>query len=161
MPLPIHLELVGSMQGPILGSCDMAGREGTILAYNFDYAVKHAKVDYAYQSSSGRIHERVRILKEVDDSSTSLFRACCELETLTCTFRFYRTTKEGKEENHYSILLERATITHFKTYTPTVFLKKNEPYRHMEYVHFNFRNITLQNEINGALFQDSWKLHDK
>ena len=31
MPMPIHMELEGEMQGKIEGGCEMTGREGTIL----------------------------------------------------------------------------------------------------------------------------------
>jgi type VI secretion system secreted protein Hcp len=37
MPIPCHLTLAGEKQGKIEGSCEMQGREGTILTY----AIKH------------------------------------------------------------------------------------------------------------------------
>lgn len=39
MPLPLHLELIGKKQGKINGSCDMQGREDSILIQAIHHSI--------------------------------------------------------------------------------------------------------------------------
>ena len=40
MPMPAHMTLEGESQGNIEGSCEMSGREGTILIDAFEHTVR-------------------------------------------------------------------------------------------------------------------------
>jgi hypothetical protein len=40
MPIPCHLILEGEKQRKIEGSCDMSGREGTILGYSMAQIIR-------------------------------------------------------------------------------------------------------------------------
>lgn len=43
MPMPCHLTLEGEKQGRIEGSCEMQGRDGTILVYELQHGIHPPK----------------------------------------------------------------------------------------------------------------------
>ncbi|MBU1169376.1 MAG: type VI secretion system tube protein Hcp, partial [Proteobacteria bacterium] len=65
MSLPIHVEIIGEKQGPIKGSCDMEGREGTIFV---EYTNHEVQIPSG-EKGGKRIHAPYIISKPIDMSS--------------------------------------------------------------------------------------------
>jgi type VI secretion system secreted protein Hcp len=75
MPMPCHLTLEGENQGAIEGSCDMEGREATILVYAFDHDVHIPRDPQSGLPSGKRIHGPISVTKEFDKASPKLYQA--------------------------------------------------------------------------------------
>jgi type VI secretion system secreted protein Hcp len=119
MPVPCHLSLIGEKQGKIEGSCDMVGREGTILAYSMAHniSIPHSPTDGL--ATGKRIHRPLCLLKEFDRSSPKLYQALCTGEHLKdVVLKWYRITKQGTEEHYFTHKLEDAIVVAIQPYMP-------------------------------------------
>lgn len=159
MPMPCHLNLEGEKQGKIEGSCEMQGREGTILVYELHHDVHMPRDPHSGLPTSKRIHGPFTIIKMTDKSSPKLFQALCTGEYMKMvTLKYYRISKQGTEEHYYTTVLEDAIIVSFQPWMPTTFLQNNDPYGHMEAVSFTYKKIKLTWEPNGIEAEDSWTI---
>ncbi len=151
-----HLELEGESQGKIEGTCDMEGREGTILVFGMDQLI-HIPTDPQSGLPSGkRIHGPLKLVKEFDKASPKVYQALCTGEHLKATIKWYRIDPGGKEEHYFTHTLEDAIIVSVKPYMPIAFLEENEPYRHMEEVALTYSKIKWTWEPDGIEAEDSW-----
>ena len=82
MPTPGHLTLVGEIQGPIDGSCQIEEREDTILVQAYKHCVD-LPADENGLPTGRRVHRPLMITKEVDKSSPKLFQVLCSGERLS------------------------------------------------------------------------------
>ena len=158
MPMLAHMELEGERQGKIEGSCDMSGREGTILIYEMNHDIHNPRDPQTGLASGKRIHWPLKIVKEFDKASPLLYQALCTGEHLkNVTIHWYRIDPIGSEELYFTHTLEDAIVVEMRPYMPMAFLKENEPYRHMEEVMFTYNRIKWTWEPDGIESEDSWK----
>lgn len=141
MSLPVHVDIVGSKQGPIHGSCEMKGRENTILVQDV-----HHEIHIPQGETGGRrIHSPLVITKEIDRSSPLLEQAMVMGEVLSqVTVKWYRIDEKGHEEHYYTILLEKARIT-----SMTIDME-------IETVSFSYQKITWRWEQPVIETMDIW-----
>jgi len=159
MPMPAHLTLEGENQGAIEGSCDMEGREGSILVYAMNHDVHIPRDPQSGLASGKRIHGALAIVKEQDKATPKLYQALCTGEHLkNVTLKWYRIESTGSEEHYMTHTLENAIIVEMKPYMPMAFVVQNEPYRHMEEVSFTYEKIKWTWEPDGIEAEDSWKV---
>jgi type VI secretion system secreted protein Hcp len=157
MPMPCHLTLEGEKQGKIEGSCDMKGREGTILVYAMNHDVHIPRDPQSGLPSGKRIHGPLSIVKEFDKSSPKIYQALCSGEHMkNVKIKWYRIDKTGSEEHYFTHTLEDAIVVSVKPYMPLAFLKENESYRHMEEVAYTYKKIKWTWEPDGIESEDSW-----
>jgi type VI secretion system secreted protein Hcp len=156
MPMLAHLELEGETQGMIEGTCDMEGREGTIIVYAMNQDI-HIPIDPQSGDTSGkRIHGPLTVVKEFDKASPKLYQALCTGEHMKAALKWYRIDPGGHEEHYFTHNLDHAILVTIKPYFPIAFLEENEPYRHMEEISFTYRNIKWTWEPDGVESEDSW-----
>lgn len=159
MPMTSHMEVTGKNQGKMDGSCDMEGRENTILVYAMEHKIHIPRDPQSGLPSGKRIHGPLLIEKEIDKSSPMLKQALCTGEQLSeVVIKKYRIDPTGSEEHYYTITLEDAIIVEMEPYMPLAFLTENEPYRHMEKVSFTYSKIKWKHEVDGIESEDSWKV---
>lgn len=159
MPMTSHMEVTGKNQGKMDGSCDMEGRENTILVYAMEHKIHIPRDPQSGLPSGKRIHGSLSIEKEIDKSSPMLKQALCTGEQLSeVVIKKYRIDPTGSEEHYYTITLEDAIIVEMEPYMPLAFLTENEPYRHMEKVSFTYSKIKWKHEVDGIESEDSWKI---
>ena len=103
MPLPCHLQVTGTTQGAIQGSCDMTGREDTVLVYGINHDVHIPRDPQSGLASGKRIHGSLNILKEMDKSTPKLYQALVTGEILSeVVLKWYRINDSGQEENYFT-----------------------------------------------------------
>jgi type VI secretion system secreted protein Hcp len=159
MPMPCHLTLEGEKQGKIEGSCEMGGREGTILVYELHHNIHMPRDPHSGLPTSKRVHEPFTIVKMIDKSSPKLFQALCTGEHMkNVNLKFYRITKQGTEEHYYSTTLEDAIVVSFQPTIPTTLTAANDPFGHMELVSFTYKKIKMTWEPTGIEAEDSWMM---
>ncbi len=157
MAMPSHLSLEGTTQGKIEGSCDIQGREGTVLVYKLDHSVGIPRDTHTGLPTGKRIHGSLTITKEIDKSSPKLYQALTSGEQLKfAQIDFYRISPQGSEENYYTVKLENAIIVDLKAWFPETLVKANEPFKHMEDVSFSYEKIIWTWQPDGIEAEDSW-----
>lgn len=158
MPMPSHMTVDGENQGKIDGSCDMEGREDTILVYEMTHDLHIPRDPQSGLASGKRIHGPLRIVKEFDKASPKLAQALCTGEHMKeVVIKWYRIDPKGSEEHYFTHTLQNAIVVEIKPYMPLAFLPENEPYRHMEEVSFTYEKIKWTWEVDGIEAEDSWK----
>jgi type VI secretion system secreted protein Hcp len=158
MPMPAHLTLEGEKQGPIKGSCDQQGREGTIIVQAFDHEVKIPSDSQTGLASGKRIHGALKIVKEFDKASPLMYQALCSGEHLKkVEIKWYRIAKTGAEEHYFTTTLEDAIIVAIRPYMPNCLDKAMGAFGHMEEVSFTYRKAIWRHEVDKTEAQDDWK----
>ena len=154
-PIPAHMELEGESQGWIEGSCEMEGREETILVWAMDHEVSIPLDDQSLLPTGRRVHHLLTITKEFDKSSPKLYEALCTGEHLSLVIiKFYRVDPRDTEEHYYTITLEDAIIVSMRSYFPNVFEEGSGLYKHMEDVSFTYKRIVWTWEPDGIESED-------
>ena len=157
MPMPCHLTMEGEKQGKIDGSCEMQGREGSILVYELQHNVHMPRDPHSALPTGKRVHVPFTIVKQIDESSPKLFQALCTGEHMkNVTLKFYRITKQGTEEHYYTTTLEDAIVVSYHPNIPTTLTSANDPYGHMEVISFTYKKIKMTWEPSGIEAEDSW-----
>ncbi len=159
MPLPCHVTIEGEKQGKIDGSCDMKGREKTVIAYAMNHDIHIPRDPQSGLPSGKRVHGPLTIVKEYDKSSPKLYQALCTGEHMKkVQIKNYRIDVTGSEAHYFTTMLEDAIVVSMKPYMPIAFLSENEPYRHMEEVAFTYKKVKWTWEPDGIEAEDSWTL---
>jgi type VI secretion system secreted protein Hcp len=159
MPLPCHVIIEGEKQGKIDGSCDMKGREKTVVAYAMNHDIHIPRDPQSGLPSGKRVHGPLTIVKEYDKSSPKLYQALCTGEHMKkVQIKNYRIDVTGSEAHYFTTMLEDAIVVSMKPYSPLAFLSENEPYRHMEEVAFTYKKVKWTWEPDGIEAEDSWTL---
>lgn len=157
MPLPCHFTMEGEKQGKIEGSCEMEGREGSIIGYWLTHQVNvpHNPMDGFPTEKRG--HYPLSIIKEHDKSSPKLHQALCTGEHMKYVIiEWYRINKYGREEYYFTHHLEDATITGIRSFMPNTFLPETAHFPFMEKVSFSYRKIRWRYEPDGIETEDPY-----
>ena len=156
MPMPGNLVITGEEQGLIEGSCELEGREGTILVQAFDHTVE-VPTDDRGVAAGRRVHRPMTITKEIDRSTPMLYQALCTGELLTeVKLDWYRIDGTGMQEMYFSMLMENALITRIHPWVPNVLDRKNETLKHMEDISISYEKIIWTWEPDGIEYEDVW-----
>ena len=156
MPMPGHMTLVGKEQGPIEGSCDIEGREETILVQAFKHLVDLPTNEHGVPSGK-RVHRPLMITKEVDKSTPKLYQALCSGELMTeATLRWYRMDGSGEEAQFFTVMLQNALIVKIESWVPDVLDKQNASYGNMENLWFTYETIRWTWEEDGIEYEEHW-----
>ncbi|RLA97091.1 MAG: type VI secretion system tube protein Hcp [Deltaproteobacteria bacterium] len=158
MPMPAHLELEGKNQGKIEGSCEIQGREGTILVQAVEHDIHIPRSPQTGLPTGKRVHNPLTITKIFDKASPKLYQALCSGEQFSnVTIKWYRIDPTGQEEHYFTTKLEDAIIVSIKAWMPNALDPKMESYQHMEDVSFTYKKIIWTWEPDGIESEDSWK----
>ncbi len=157
MPMPLHLEIEGKNQGKIEGSCEMQGREGTILVQALTHTVHIPRSPQTGLPTGKRVHGPLVITKEVDKSTPKLYQALCTGEQMSSVvIKWYRIDPSGTEEHYFTTKLQDAIITEIKAWMPNALDEKKASFKHMEDVSFTYKKIIWTWEPDGIESEDDW-----
>ncbi len=121
MSTPAHLWLEDESGTPIIGSCMMPTRLGSIELKSFSHGIT-IPVDPSWGKLTGtRIHRPVSIVKEFDQTTPLLYRAVCEGRPMKkAIIKMYRILEAGIEAEYFNIILENVKVTTVAPYlSPT------------------------------------------
>ena len=157
MPMPAHMTVEGENQGAIEGSCEMQGREKTILVEAFEHRVRIPRDPQSGLSTGKRMHESMTVTKVYDKATPKLYQALCTGEHLkNVTIKWYRIDPAGQEEHYFTHVLEDAIVVSMHPYMPNCLDPKTESFTHMEDVEFSYKKIRWTWEPDGIESEDSW-----
>ena len=158
MPMPSHLILEGKNQGAIEGSCDIEGREGTILVQALDHSVVIPRDPQTGLPTGKRIHCPFTVTKEFGPDSPKLYQALASGEQFSnVQLDFYRITAEGTEEHYFTIKLEDAILVELEAFYPNAMDPSTEYMRHMERVSWTYSKITWSHVADSIESEDAWQ----
>ncbi len=157
MPMPAHMTMEGEQQGNIEGSCEMQGREGTMLVEAFNHEVRIPRDLQSGLSTGKRVHNALSVVKVFDKASPKIYQAMCTGEHLkNVTIKWYRIDPNGQEQHYFTHTLEDAIVVSVRPWMPNCLDPKTEGYTHMEEVSYTYKKIRWTWEVDGVESEDSW-----
>jgi len=158
MAMPAHMTLTGKKQGKIEGSCDLKGREGSMLVQQFEHDISLPVETQGGQPIGQRVHKPLIIHKYYDKATPKLYKALATGERFSeLEIKWYRINPNGDEEHYFTHKLEDATIVSIKPYMHNALDPDKNQYGHMEAIAFTYRKITWTWVDGGVSAEDDWK----
>lgn len=153
MSTPAHLWLEDENGSPIVGSCLMPLRLGSIELKSFSHGVT-IPVDPNWGKLTGtRVHSPITIVKEFDQTTPLLYRAVCEGRTMKkATIKMYRILESGIEPEYFNIILENVKFTTVAPYLSPNGMSST----HLETLELRYEAITWKYMEGNIIYRDSW-----
>ncbi len=153
MSNPAHLWLVDENGSPIVGSCVMPARLGSIELRSVSHHVWLPTDPNTGKLTATRLHTPLKIQKEFDRTTPLLFRALCEGRILKkAKLKMYQTNDAGIEVEYFNIVMQNVKITaiapnlHPGGVTST----------HLEDIELRYETIIWKYTEGNILYEDSW-----
>lgn len=158
MAIPVYLYLQDDGGNIIKGGVDVSGREHSIEVLGLHHSV-HIPTDNNNGKFTGaRQHLPFLIEKEIDCSSSYLYKALCSGQTLKrAELKYYRINDAGQEVEYFNTLMENAKVV---TMMPVMLDIKDigkEKFNHMEIVEFRYEKITWHYLDSNISHTDEWR----
>ncbi|HGF3969362.1 TPA: Hcp family type VI secretion system effector [Yersinia enterocolitica] len=153
MSTPAHLWLEDENNTPVVGSCMMPLRLGSIELKSFSHGVT-IPVDASWGKLTGtRVHRPISIVKEFDQTTPLLYRAVCEGRTMKkATVKMYRILDSGIESEYFNIILDNVKITTIAPYLAPNGMSST----HLETLELRYEKITWKYTDGNIIYSDSW-----
>jgi len=159
MPSPAYMQVQGEKQGKIEGSCDIKGREGTILVQAIDSLVNIPKSPQTGMPTGKRVHNPYTVVAELDKATPKIYQALCNGERMkSVQVDYYRISPAGNEEKYFSIKLENAIVVSAHHYVPNCLDQTNSTMGHMVEYSFTYEKVTWTWVKDGIEGEDNWKV---
>ncbi|MGP6134633.1 Hcp family type VI secretion system effector [Enterobacter chuandaensis] len=153
MSTPAHLWLEDENGSPIVGSCMMRTRRGSIELKSFSHGVT-IPVDPGWGKLTGtRVHRPITIVKEFDQTTPLLYRAVCEGRVMKKgIIKMYRILESGIDAEYFNILMENVKFT-----TVAPFLTPNGiSSTHLETLELRYEAISWKYMEGNIIYRDTW-----
>jgi len=153
MSTPAHLWLEDENGSPIIGSCMMPTRSGSIELKSFSHGVT-IPVDPSWGKLTGtRVHRPIAIVKEFDQTTPLLYRAVCEGRIMKKgIIKMYRILASGIEAEYFNIVMENVKFT-----TVAPFLTPNGmSSTHLETLELRYEAISWKYTEGNIIYRDTW-----
>jgi type VI secretion system secreted protein Hcp len=158
MAVPLHLWLKDETGAAMHGSSNVVGREGSIEVLGLTHGLHLPADTHTGKLIGTRAHRPLTIEKDIDRSSTLLYRAAASGLTLRSgELRFYHTTDAGKEESYFKIIMENVKIVGISPRVPNIKEISGQQRSHFEIVEFRYEEITWIYSEGNMIFKDGWR----
>ena len=153
MSTPAHLWIEDENGSPIVGSCVMPLRLGSIELKSFSHGVT-IPVDPNWGKLTGtRVHRPITIVKEFDRTTPLLYRAVCEGRTLKkAIIKMYRIQESGIEAEYFNIILENVKLTTVAPYLAPAGISSS----HLETLELRYEAISWKYTEGNIIYRDAW-----
>lgn len=153
MSNPAHLWLTDENGSPIIGSCLMPSRTGSIELRSVNHHICIPTDTNTGKLTGTRIHTPIKIQKEFDKTTPLLFRSLCEGRALkSATLKMYAINDAGIEVEYFNIVMENVKIT---AITPNLH-PGGMSSTHLEDIEFRYETITWKYTDGNIFYKDSW-----
>ncbi|UUR72160.1 Hcp family type VI secretion system effector [Enterobacter asburiae] len=153
MSTPAHLWLEDENGSPVVGSCIMPLRLGSIELKSFSHGVTIPVDPNLGKLTGTRVHRPITIIKEFDQTTPLLYRAVCEGRTMKkATIKMYRILEAGIEAEYFNIILENVKFTTVAPYLSPVGMSST----HLETLELRYEAITWKYTEGNIVYRDSW-----
>lgn len=157
MAMPVCLFLKDDGDSVIKGSVDVTGREGSVEVLGLHHSVSMPTDSASGKVTGTRQHIAYMIEKEVDASSSCLYKALTTGKMLkSAEIKFYRINYAGKEEEYFNVLLENVRVVNVMPVMLDIKDASKEKFNHMEIIEFRYEKITWHYLDGNIIHADSW-----
>ena len=158
MAIPVYLWLQDDDGAGIKGSVDVIGREGSIEVLELMHADELPTDGLTGRITATRVHCGYAFEKEIDRSSSFLYRALATGRTLKkAEFRFYKINDNGFEQEYFKTTLENVKIISIEPFMHDVKDGLFYKHSHHEYIEMTYDKITWHYLDGNIIYSDSWK----
>lgn len=161
MAMNVHMTVEGTTQGLITEGCSpVEGRENTSIVMKLEQAVEIPWNVQDGRAQGLRVHRPLKIVKSIDRCSPLLATAITTNELLKVTFQFYRYNPDGdgKEEQFYTIELEKANLITYRGELPFTLDTDSSRFPALETLEFAFEKIKSTYTRDGREFTDNFRI---
>jgi len=157
MAIPAYLFITEDSSNIIKGAVDICGREGSIEVLGLHHMVS-IPTDYATGKLMGtREHMAYMIEKEVDSSSSFLYKALTTGQTLkTAELKFYRINNNGQEEEYFTVSMESVKVVNVMSVMLDCHDVSKAQFNHMEIVELRYQTISWRYIDGNIVHTDNW-----
>ena len=153
MSTPAHLWLEDENGSPIVGSCLMPLRLGSIELKSFSHGVTIPVDPIRGKLTGTRVHSPITIVKEFDQTTPLLYRALCEGRTMKkAVIKMYHIQESGIEAEYFNIIMENVKFTTISPYLAPNVMSST----HLETLELRYEAITWMYTQGNIIYRDSW-----
>ncbi len=153
MSNPAYLWLTDENGSPIIGSCNVHGRIGSIEVKSLSHHLTVPTDRNTGKLTGTRIHTPILFQKEFDRTTPILYRAISQGLTLkSAELKMYHTADAGVEAEYFNIRMENVKITGI---TPSLHPDSGTG-THLENIEIRYESIQWKYVDGNIIFKDSW-----
>lgn len=153
MSTPAHSWLEDENGSPIVGSCLIPLRLGSIELKSFSHGVTIPVDPNRGKLTGTRVHRPITVVKEFDQTTPILYRAVCEGRTLKkATIKMYRILESGIESEYFNIILDNVKLTTVSPYLAPNGMSST----HLETLELRYEAITWKYTEGNIIYRDVW-----
>ena len=157
MTIPAYLWLKDDSGAAILGSVDVAGREGSIEILGLNHCVMLPTDDVTGKLTARREHAPFNFDKEIDASSPYLYKAVASGQKLhSAEVKFYRINDAGWEVEYFNVLMEAVTVISAGPVMYDVKSCYGKKHNHLDLIELMYEKITWRYLDGTIIHSDSW-----
>lgn len=157
MATPIYLWLKDDGGAEIKGSVNVQKREGSIEVVAQDHSLYIPTDNNTGKLTGTRIHTPFRFTKEIDSSSTYLYKAVSSGQTLqSAEFKWYRIDDAGQEVEYFNTKLENVKVVSVAAKLHDIKDPTKEKHSHLEEIELRYEKITWTYKDGNLIHSDSW-----
>ena len=158
MALNAYMRFTGNTQGEVKGSVTQAGREDSIMVIGMSHSILAMRDAASGQSTGKRQHKPLTVTKETDKATPGILLALTQNEEISnAELRFWKPNRAGREEQYYTIQLERGTIADYRQEMLNNKYPDNASHAVREHVSFTYEKIIWTYEDGGITAEDDWE----
>lgn len=158
MALIFYAYIKAEKQGEIKGDCKQKGREGAMVCSAFLSNCEAPRDVQSGRPTGKRRYSAVKIVKEMDQASPQIWAALTTNENLKeVTFKFWRPSPKGVEEQFYTIKLTNARVCGATIRQLNMHEMENAKVPMEEEVEFTFQKIDWVNNTDKKEASDDWE----
>ncbi|UFH51058.1 type VI secretion system tube protein TssD [Pseudomonas sp. KNUC1026] len=157
MAIPVYLWLKDDGGSEIKGDVSIVKREGSIEVVALEHEVAIPTDDSSGAIAGTRVHKPFVFTKQIDCSSTYLFKAVTTGQTLKeAKFVFFKINSAGTEEEYYSVTLENVKVASVAMAMHHVKEANAQKKGHEEVVELRYEKATWFFKEGNLQHSDSW-----
>ena len=158
MAYPAHVWIKDNEGNEIVGGCTQAGREGSIEALAFEHELQLPKDPVSSKAQGVRRHKPVKFLKEFDQASPLLYKACCEGQLLQeVRIDWYTGDASGKDVVYFTHVLNNCRVTQVRARMHNTHDPQTKDLGHEEEVEIVYSKISWRHEGEKVEHIDDWE----
>ena len=158
MAYPAYVWLKDNEGNDIKGGCTQGGRIGSVEVLALKHDVELPKDPVTSEPTGVRRHRPISFLKEFDQASPLLYKACCDGQMLKeIRIDWYKGDSAGKDIIYFTHLLENCRVTKVNAHMENTRSEATKDYGHLEWVEIVYSKVTWRHELEAVSHTDDWK----
>lgn len=157
MATPVYLWLKDDGGADIKGSVNVEKREGSIEVVAQNHSLNIPTDNNTGKLTGTRVHAPFQFTKDIDASSTYLYKAVSNGQTLqSAEFKWYRIDDAGQEVEYFNVKLENVKVVSVAAQLHDIKEPSKVKHGHLEEIELRYEKITWTYKDGNLIHSDSW-----